>query len=122
VDLPTIHTENLTKYYGSSRGSVNRGEIFGFLGPNGARKSTMLRLLLNSLRPTKGSASVLEFDCQEEYVEAHKHIGSFSSDISLYEHMKGFELLAYLTDLRGSINQEYTNYIAQKLLSNRQFS
>jgi len=36
--------------------------------------------------------------------------------------MKGFELLAYLTDLRGSINQEYTNYIAQKLLSNRQFS
>jgi ABC-2 type transport system ATP-binding protein len=121
VDLPTIHTENLTKYYGSSRGidgvnlSVNRGEIFGFLGPNGAGKSTMLRLLLNSLSPTKGSASVLGFDCQEEYVEAHKNIGSFSSDISLYEHMKGFELLAYLADLRGSINQEYTNYIAQKL-------
>ena len=121
MDFPTIRTDNLTKYYGSSRGingvtfSVNRGEIFGFLGPNGAGKSTTLRILLNSLIPTQGSASILGFNCQQDYVEAHKHIGSFSSDVSLYEYMRGSELLTYLTNLRGNIDQEYTDHIVQEL-------
>ena len=59
-----IETEDLTKYYGSTRGiegvnlEVQQGEIFGFLGPNGAGKTTLIRVLLGFLRPTQGRARV----------------------------------------------------------------
>ena len=118
---PTIHSHNLTKYYGSSRGieginlSVNKGEIFGFLGPNGAGKSTTLRLLMNGLKPSHGSASILGFDCQKQSRDVHKYVGAFSSDLRLYESMKGFEFIAYLTKLRGCIDQDYVAYVAEQL-------
>jgi len=60
-----IRLEGLTKYYGKHLGiadlnlEVRSGETFGFLGPNGAGKTTTIRLLLDLLRPTRGTATVL---------------------------------------------------------------
>jgi len=59
-----IDVNNLTKFYGKSRGvenlsfTVNEGEIFGFIGPNGAGKSTTIRLLLSLIHPTSGQATI----------------------------------------------------------------
>ncbi|MBT8211586.1 MAG: ATP-binding cassette domain-containing protein, partial [Acidimicrobiia bacterium] len=60
-----IRTEELTKYYASQRGvedldlRVTTGEVYGFLGPNGAGKTTAIQLLMDFIRPTRGSATVL---------------------------------------------------------------
>ena len=63
-----IHTSGLTKFYGRNRGiedvdlDVREGEVFGFLGPNGAGKTTTIRTLLDEIRPTAGSATILGLD------------------------------------------------------------
>lgn len=62
--MKAILATNLTKYYGKSRGildvslSVEEGDFFGFIGPNGARKSTTIRILLRLITATKGSAQI----------------------------------------------------------------
>ena len=66
--MSIIEVNNLTKFYGKSRGIVDvsfneeEGEIFGFIGPNGAGKSTTIRLLLSLIHPTRGSARVFGKD------------------------------------------------------------
>ena len=67
-----IETAGLTKYYGGIRGiedvelRVDRGEVFGYLGPNGAGKTTTIRLLLDLIRPTRGSATIAGFDTHSQ--------------------------------------------------------
>ena len=66
--MPVINIQNLTKYYGVSRGienvnfSVGKGEVFGFIGPNGAGKSTTIRTLLGLIYPNSGSATIFGLD------------------------------------------------------------
>lgn len=99
--------EDLTKYYSSVRGieglhlEVHQGEIFGFLGPNGAGKSTTISTVLDFIRPTRGTATVLGMDSRQDSVEIHRHIGYLPGELSMYEKMTGRELLGYLAALRG---------------------
>jgi len=72
IDSLAIATRGLSKDFGSGRGlfeldlDVRRGEVFGFLGPNGAGKSTTMRFLLDLIRPTSGSASLLGLDAHAD--------------------------------------------------------
>ena len=65
MNHPVIQINSLTKFYGSARGidhvnfEVNEGEIFGFIGPNCAGKSTTIRILLNLIFPTSGKAQIM---------------------------------------------------------------
>lgn len=99
--------ENLTKYYGSVRGiddltlEVRPGEIFGFLGPNGSGKSTTISTVLDFIRPTRGTATVLGMDSRRETTEIHRRVGYLPGELSMYEKMTGRELLDYLAALRG---------------------
>ena len=76
-----IWTERLTKDYGARRGlfdldlEVVAGEIFGYLGPTGAGKTTTIRLLMDMIRPTRGRAEVFSVDCQARPVEVKRLVG-----------------------------------------------
>jgi len=105
-DGPNIICEELTRYYGASRGIegldlvIEQGEIFGFLGPNGAGKTTTIRMLMGMLKPTRGKATVLGLDTWRDSTQIKLNIGYVPGDPHLYEHMRVNDLLNYIDDFR----------------------
>jgi len=100
-----IRTDALTKYYGAVIGveglslEVVQGEVFGFLGANGAGKTTTIRMLLDLVRPTSGSASVLGLDCQHRGIEARARIGYLPGEMPVYPELTGARYLSFLASL-----------------------
>lgn len=96
-----ITVTNLEKRFGSFVAvdkisfSVQRGEIFGFLGSNGSGKSTTIRMLCGILRPSSGSGSVAGHDILTEAEEIKRSIGYMSQKFSLYEDLTPFENLRF---------------------------
>jgi ABC-2 type transport system ATP-binding protein len=86
----TIETHDLTKVFGTYTAvdhinvQVNAGEIFGFLGANGAGKTTAIRMLCGLLEPTGGSGHVAGFDIMKETAKIRRKIGYMSQKFSLY--------------------------------------
>jgi len=119
-DGPVIAASGLSKDYGSGRGlfgldmEVGAGEIFGFLGPNGAGKSTTMRLLLDLIRPTSGSARVLGLDTRADSVEIRRRIGFLPGDLALYPKLTGRAVLDYLAQLRGGVDPQVRNGLAER--------
>lgn len=105
----SILTDQLTKYYGQEKVaaldslsiSIEPGEVYGFLGANGAGKSTTIRLLLNFLHPTTGTALIMGLDSVKQSVEVKKHVGYLSGDVALFTKPTGNELLNYLGSLHA---------------------
>ncbi len=110
-----IRTINLTKRFGTKVAvnrlnlDIKRGEIFGFLGPNAAGKTTTIKLLAGLLIPTEGSASLCGFDIQKEGLSA-KRLLSYIPDVPfLYEKLTGREFLRFISEvyeLDGSIAEK----------------
>lgn len=104
--MNAIQTENLTKYYGKTRGiidlnlAVKDGECFGFIGPNGAGKSTTIRTLLGLISPTSGRASVLGMDIKKEKKQILEKVGYLPSEAVFYAGMKVKDVLKLSADLR----------------------
>ena len=102
-----IHTENLTKKFGDFTAvdnisfSVNKGEIFGFLGANGAGKTTAMRMLCGLSHPTSGKGTVAGFDIFKQSEEVKKNIGYMSQKFSLYEDLKVWENLRLFGGIYG---------------------
>ena len=88
---PVIEVENLVKKFGSFVANdqltfnVFKGEIFGFLGANGAGKTTAMRILCGLLSPTSGKATVAGFDVYHQQNKIKQNIGYMSQKFSLYE-------------------------------------
>ena len=86
-----IKVENLTKKFGRFTAvdgisfNVRKGEIFGFLGANGAGKTTAMRMLCGLSYPTSGSGSVAGYDIMTQGEQIKRHIGYMSQRFSLYE-------------------------------------
>lgn len=86
-----IKTDKLTKIFGDFTAvneitfEVNKGEIFGFLGANGAGKTTAMKMLIGISIPTSGNANVAGFDIYKQTEQIKKSIGYMSQKFSLYE-------------------------------------
>ncbi len=107
-----IHTENLTKRFGNFTAvdnisfDVDRGEIFGFLGANGAGKTTAMRMLCGLSHPTSGKGSVAGFDIFKQSEQVKKNIGYMSQKFSLYEDLKVWENLRLFGGIYGMKEKE----------------
>ncbi len=116
-----IHMDGLTKDYGSTHAlsdlslDVESGEIFGYLGPNGAGKTTTIRLLLDFIRPTRGSATIFGLDTRRESVAIRERVGNLPGELALWNHMTGWELVDYLGGLRGGVDKRYVAELAERL-------
>ena len=88
---------------------VNRGEIFGFLGVNGAGKTTAMRMLCGLSKPTSGSGRVAGFDLFTQSEEIKKNIGYMSQKFSLYEDLKVWENIRLFAGIYGMKEREIAN-------------
>ena len=102
-----IYTNNLTKKFGAFTAvdnitfHVNKGEIFGFLGANGAGKTTAMRMLCGLSIPTSGQGYVAGFDIIKEQEKIKKSIGYMSQKFSLYEDLTVWENIKLFAGIYG---------------------
>lgn len=102
-----IEIRNLTKKFGDFVAvndisfDVKKGEIFGFLGPNGSGKTTVIRMLIGLLSATSGSGNVLGYDIMKENAEIRKHTGYMSQKFSLYDDITVEENLDFYAGIYG---------------------
>jgi len=104
---PAISIRGLTKQYGSLTAlkelnlDVLQGEILGFLGLNGAGKTTAIRLLLDLLRPTSGKAFIFGHDCWLDSLAARARVGYLPGELGIYPDLTGLEVLDLLAGVKG---------------------
>lgn len=107
-----ISTRNLTKKFGnfiacdSITFNVTQGEIFGFLGANGAGKTTAIKMLIGILRPTSGEANIAGFDVYKQTEKIKKNIGYMSQKFSLYADLTVKENIRLYGGIYGLSNSE----------------
>ncbi len=105
MSAAAIALDGLTKHYGRVVGleglslTVEPGEVFGFLGANGAGKTTAIRLMMDLLRPSAGRAAVLGFDCQRQALEARRRIGYLPGETPFYSELTGAAYLKFLASI-----------------------
>src|SRR6185295_836265 len=106
-----LETEELTKRYGR-RIAVNeislrveRGDIFGFLGQNGAGKSTTIRMALGLVRPTSGRVSLLGYDMARHPIRALRRTGAIVETPSFYPNFSGRQNLNLLAAMSGGADK-----------------
>ena len=102
-----IHVENLTKEFGNFTAvksitfDVFKGEIFGFLGANGAGKTTAMKMLIGISKPTSGKATVAGFDVATQSDLVKKNIGYMSQKFSLYDDLTIKENITFFGGIYG---------------------
>ena len=110
--VPVIQVEHLVKAFGDFHAvddisfSVKRGEIFGFLGANGAGKTTAMHMLTGLNQPTSGTGRVAGFDIRTEHEQIKKHIGYMSQRFSLYEDLTVAENIRLFAGIYGMQKDE----------------
>lgn len=88
---------------------VNKGEIFGFLGANGAGKTTAMRMLCGLSKPTSGNGTVAGFDINKEPEKIKANIGYMSQKFSLYNDLKVWENIRLFAGIYGIPEQEISD-------------
>ena len=107
-----IEVEHLVKTFGSFHAvddisfTVKKGEIFGFLGANGAGKTTAMHMLTGLNQPTNGTGRVVGFDIRTEYEQIKRHIGYMSQKFSLYDDLTIAENISLFAGIYGMEDDE----------------
>ncbi len=126
-DENVIVVEHLVKAFGSFHAvddisfTVKRGEIFGFLGANGAGKTTAMHMLTGLNQPTSGTGRVAGFDIRSEHEQIKKHIGYMSQRFSLYEDLTVAENIRLFGGIYGMSHDDISRK-TDELLNRLQFT
>ena len=113
-----IESSGLTKYFGAVKAignitfSVNEGEIFGFIGPDGAGKTTLFRIITTLLLPDEGSVKVLGMDSVSHYKKLRRSIGYMPGRFSLYQDLSVEENLTFYATVFGTTVKENYDLIS----------
>ncbi|HEY4894981.1 MAG TPA: ABC transporter ATP-binding protein [Solirubrobacteraceae bacterium] len=115
-----IRTENLSKRYGSTAAlagldlTVRRGEVYGYLGPNGSGKTTTIRLLLGLHRPSAGRAELFGIDAWRDPVRAHARVAYVAGEPFLWPSLTSEETFALMANLRGGTDVGYRDTLVRR--------
>ena len=126
MDEEVIVAQDLRKSFGDFHAvdgisfEVKRGEIFGFLGANGAGKTTAMRMLTGLSKPTSGEGRVAGYDITREAEQVKKHIGYMSQRFSLYEDLRVWENLRLYGGIYG-MSQQLIRERTEQLLTSLSF-
>ncbi|MCP5116879.1 MAG: ABC transporter ATP-binding protein [bacterium] len=102
-----LEVRGLSKQFGSFTAvsdlslEVRRGEIFAFLGPNGAGQTTTIRMVMGILAPTAGAAFIAGRDCFAERAEVMRHVGYLPDDPAFYDYLRGREIIQFVGEMHG---------------------
>lgn len=127
ADENVIEVQHLVKAFGDFRAvddisfSVKRGEIFGFLGANGAGKTTAMHILTGLNQPSGGTGTVMGYDIRTQYEQIKKRIGYMSQKFSLYEDLTVAENIRLYAGIYGMKGKEIARR-SDELLQRLQFS
>lgn len=116
--MSAIIVENISKSFGKIKAldsvsfQVNRGELFGLIGPDGAGKTTLFRLLTTLLYPDEGKVTVDGYDSVQDYLKIRQHVGYMPGRFSLYQDLTVEENLKFFAALFGVEVEESYDLVA----------
>ncbi len=125
-----IDLENVHKFYGNFEAlkgislKVEKGQIFGYLGPNGSGKTTTIKLILGLVKPSSGNVHILGEDPyvdNSKAMDTRRHIGSMLEFDGLYEKLTGLQNLVFWAELYGMESQKALEQ-AQKVIDSVKLS
>src|SRR5512135_917879 len=120
IESPVIECKSVTKSYGSGRGvfdldlDVRRGEVFGFIGPNGAGKTTMIRLLMDLVRPDRGSIRIDGLDAHHDSLAIKRRVGYLPGELAQFPGVRAAYVIGLLAGLRGGVNEQRIAGLAKR--------
>jgi ABC-2 type transport system ATP-binding protein len=115
-----VRTVGLTKDYGLGHGvfdldlDVPRGEVFGFIGPNGAGKTTTIRLLMDLIRPDRGTAEVLGLHSRRDSIEIKRRVGYLPGELPRFPGVTAGHVVGLLAGLRGGVDPARIEALASR--------
>jgi ABC-2 type transport system ATP-binding protein len=116
----SIRASALVKDFGQVRAldgldlEVAKGEVHGFLGPNGSGKTTTIRILLGLLRHDRGEVSLLGGDPWKESTELHRRLAYVPGDVMLWPNLSGGEVIDLLGRMRGGLNEKKRDRLLER--------
>jgi ABC-2 type transport system ATP-binding protein len=117
---PAIRTEGLSKSYGNTLAldrldlTVEEGEVYGYLGPNGSGKTTTIRLLLGLHRPSGGRAELFGVDAWGDPVSAHRRVAYVAGEPFLWPALTSAETFEFLARLHGDTDVAYREDLVER--------
>jgi len=120
IESPAIECTAVTKSYGSGRGIfdldllVRRGEVFGFIGPNGAGKTTTIRVLIDLIRPDRGTVQVIGLDAHRDSLAIKRRVGYLPGELAQFPGVSASYVIGLLAGLRGGVKPERITALAHR--------
>jgi ABC-2 type transport system ATP-binding protein len=115
-----VSTIGLSKRYGDTLAldrldlTIEPGEVYGYLGPNGGGKTTTIRLLLGLHRPTGGRSALFGIDSWRDPVAAHRRVAYVAGEPFLWPSLTGMETLEFLARVRGATDRDYRQTLIER--------
>jgi ABC-2 type transport system ATP-binding protein len=116
-----IRATGLTKDYGGGHGlfdldlEIRQGEVFGFIGANGAGKTTAMRLIMDLIRPDTGTVRVLDLDAHHDSVAIKRRVGYLPGELPQWPGVKASHIIGLLAGLRGGVDRATIAQLAERL-------